>query len=476
MKLDLLFKSERQLSKSDVCRTSGLDECFSIICPDLTKRQKFLDIVSSPLTNTEDIIYRQNNLKEFLAAPELINALRGISDEITLVKTAWDKNRLEQMRTLGDNSHGSLAELVQAQCRLSAGLLKALLIQLKKLGEPGITDPEKLGGLISWARMITMNAGFDELLKLCGKLEYRSSSLPADIRVRVENGLITQAELTEHRFIAKKPEKRSIFRKKETLPEEKTVSFFPNDSSFYKRLSTAAFSSLAAELDGAAKQIFDILSNLGDDLIFYEVAISLRNYLAAKGIVSVFPEFGNEVSIDRLYDLKLICTFENVSGIVPQELNYSGNLIICGGNSCGKSVFLRSVASAQLLAQAGLFIPAKSARLKVFEKVAILYAGDAAKDSDSGDFEEEVKRMSGLVDSGLCNSLILLNEPFQTTAYAEGAVGLCGLLKYFEDIGAAYMITTHMTKELLPIVKSDNVRVMEFGNDHVGKIKLLNFH
>ena len=68
------------------------------------------------------------------------------------------------------------------------------------------------------------------------------------------------------------------------------------------------------------------------------------------------------------------------------------------------------------------------------------------------------------------DSLVLLNEPFQTTAYKEGAAGLHGLMEYFSRISADYVITTHMTAELFPLMSDGEAAILEFGADHVGKI------
>ena len=41
--------------------------------------------------------------------------------------------------------------------------------------------------------------------------------------------------------------------------------------------------------------------------------------------------------------------------------------------------------------------------------------------------------------------MVLLNETFQTTAYAEGAAGMEPILRYIASRGGTYLFVTHLT-------------------------------
>ena len=68
------------------------------------------------------------------------------------------------------------------------------------------------------------------------------------------------------------------------------------------------------------------------------------------------------------------------------------------------------------------------------------------KGNDAGRFEQEVSEIAEMIDNLTDNSLIILNETFQTTAYEEGAIGLCDILKYFTSKNVAWILVTHLTQ------------------------------
>ncbi len=128
-------------------------------------------------------------------------------------------------------------------------------------------------------------------------------------------------------------------------------------------------------------------------------------------------------------------------------------ILITGENNSGKTVYLRSVGTAQLLFQAGLPVPCESARMRILSAVYTCYAAaekEFVSGNDAGRFEQEVRILSQLAERIQPNSLLLLNEVFQTTAYSEGAEGLYHILNYFMRHGVNFIAVTHL-KELVPL-------------------------
>ena len=128
-------------------------------------------------------------------------------------------------------------------------------------------------------------------------------------------------------------------------------------------------------------------------------------------------------------------------------------ILITGENNSGKTVYLRSVGMAQLLFQAGLPVPCESARMRIFSAVHTCYAAaekEFVSGNDAGRFEQEVRVLSQLAERIQPNSLLLLNEVFQTTSYSEGAEGLYHILNYFTRHGVNFIAVTHL-KELVPL-------------------------
>jgi DNA mismatch repair ATPase MutS len=109
--------------------------------------------------------------------------------------------------------------------------------------------------------------------------------------------------------------------------------------------------------------------------------------------------------------------------VVGNDLDGDGKLlvIITGANQGGKSTFLRSVGVAQLMMQSGMFVPAKSFCATVCDGLFTHYKREEDTTMKSGKFDEELKRMSEIVDHLTSNALLLFNESFAATNEREGA-------------------------------------------------------
>jgi len=132
---------------------------------------------------------------------------------------------------------------------------------------------------------------------------------------------------------------------------------------------------------------------------------------------------------------------ENKTAVLP-------GMLIHGENNSGKTVFLRSAGSAILLSQCGLPIPASGGTVSIRRRLYTQFAtaeGELVSGSAAGRFEEEAAALARMLDEMEPDSLLLLNETFQTTAYGEGASGIYPILHYIADCGGAFVFVTHLT-------------------------------
>ena len=140
----------------------------------------------------------------------------------------------------------------------------------------------------------------------------------------------------------------------------------------------------------------------------------------------------------------------NPSDVIPNDFKLgesNGGVLVFGNNGSGKTVYLRSVGTMQVLAQAGLPIPCESAEIALFSQLATQFS-EAEKEfcegNDAGRFEQEVRELAAMVDTLKKGSLVFLNETFQSTAYAEGAEGLYHLLKHFSALNIRWILVSHL--------------------------------
>ena len=150
-------------------------------------------------------------------------------------------------------------------------------------------------------------------------------------------------------------------------------------------------------------------------------------------------------------------------------------LLITGPNMSGKSTYMRQMALTVILAQIGSFVPAKSAKIPVFD--AIFTRIGAADDLVSGKstFMVEMLDANNAIKNATENSLILFDEIGRGTATYDGMALAQAIIEYIhEKIKCKTFFSTHY-HELTDLNKSltrlKNVHVS--AKDEQGKIIFL---
>ncbi len=126
-------------------------------------------------------------------------------------------------------------------------------------------------------------------------------------------------------------------------------------------------------------------------------------------------------SFNGLYDVCL--SLHKEQRVVGNDLNADDKnlIIITGANQGGKTTFLRSIGISQLMMQCGMFVPAESFSSNVCEGIFTHFKREEDTTMKSGKLDEELSRMSGIVDNLTSNSLLLFNESFSATNEREGS-------------------------------------------------------
>ena len=145
-------------------------------------------------------------------------------------------------------------------------------------------------------------------------------------------------------------------------------------------------------------------------------------------------------------------------------------LIITGPNMSGKSSYLRQVGLIVLMAQMGSFVPAKSVKIGLVDKI---YTRVGAMDSiatGESTFLVEMNEAAHIVNTATSKSLILLDEVGRGTSTFDGISIAWALTEYLhERIGARTLFATHYHElnelaEIFPRIKNYKVDVREYGD------------
>jgi len=145
-----------------------------------------------------------------------------------------------------------------------------------------------------------------------------------------------------------------------------------------------------------------------------------------------------------LYD---VCLSLIVSDrVVGNDVTAKGKalVVITGANQGGKSTFLRSIGLAQLMMQCGMFVAAESFRADVREGVFTHFKREEDASMKSGKLDEELGRMSRIVDDMGPSSVLLCNESFASTNEREGSEIARQIIRALLETGTKVLFVTHM--------------------------------
>ena len=204
----------------------------------------------------------------------------------------------------------------------------------------------------------------------------------------------------------------------------------------------------AGALAQSTDHILSFFSLLRSELGFYVACLNLHERLEKKGEPTCFPEpvpAGRAALSGRgLYDVCL--SLSVVDRVVDNDVAADGKtlVMITGANRGGKSTFLRSLGVGQLMMQCGMFVPAESFHADVRTGVFTHFKREEDASLRSGKLDEELSRMSSIVDSLTPNSLVLLNESFASTNEREGSEIARQILRALLEAGIKVFYVTHL--------------------------------
>ena len=160
-------------------------------------------------------------------------------------------------------------------------------------------------------------------------------------------------------------------------------------------------------------------------MAFYIGCLNLHEQVARQGMSTCFPlpvaSGEHRHSFRGLYDVCLaLTTKQNIIGNEMQA-DHKKLVIITGANQGGKSTFLRSIGLSQLMMQGGMFVPAESFCANICDGLFTHFKREEDAAMSSGKLDEELRRLSVIVDHVTPNSLVLFNESLAATNEREGS-------------------------------------------------------
>lgn len=444
----------------------SLDRALTIILPDVGERRALAPLLAIPPAHIDDTAYRQAVMRDFLDHPAMLPAWQSLLGRLSELRRVYEEDRRQRVSATARARDAALFPQAKSRLQMAALTLKRLLLLIGEMHDCFSAFPAAAPALQSVMTRIADLAHAEataELIERCGSLTELSAraaysfalALDADGRItgrvyldRADTPAQT-AELPRRRFFAP--------RTQEAAPRKVTVD--PAFPALRQQLIGQGLTESALVLERICAALFAEFCPLTRELGFYAAGVRFAAFFAERGLPTVLPTLSSDGSLigRGLYDPYLAATLPG-SAIVPNDITMPADtpgLLVTGANNSGKTVFLRSVGSAVLLGLCGFPICAEDAAIPPLRTVTGVFAAAEKAESvgsEAGRFEEEVRLLGAAVDRAAPGELILLNEPFQTTAYTEGAEGLAAILHYLEARGTRWVLVTHLDA-LPPLVE-----------------------
>jgi DNA mismatch repair ATPase MutS len=408
-------KQKPQLNEHEQALVQDLE--LNTLFSAMAQGDKFLfdtakQVMLSSLSDLDTIHYRQQILTDCLENSAVVREIYSLPIEsIENQKKRW-------MGIFSRYPAGILSSAIE--------LLEMFVVLLKRLRR--IADEYaaqfKSEGFTRFFAMIRQELDDDYLAVVDCHLQ----------ELRFRNGVLLSAELgrgnegTNH--ILRRPNDRDPNWLKRVFERPPVYSFslHPRDDHGARalgELKDRVINLVANAVGQSADHIDCFFDALRQELAFYIGCLNLSEQLSQLGEPISFPvpvaSRERQHSFTGLYDACLALTMKR--RVVGNDANAADKdlVIITGANQGGKSTFLRSIGSAQLMMQCGMFVPAKSFSANVCDGLYTHFKREEDATMESGKLDEELGRMSVVVDSLTSNSMLLFNESFAATNEREGS-------------------------------------------------------
>ncbi len=172
-----------------------------------------------------------------------------------------------------------------------------------------------------------------------------------------------------------------------------------------------------------------------------------------------------------------------VERILPPGDKYTANsckldneedqiILLTGPNMAGKSVYLRQIGLIVLLAQVGSFVPAKSAKIGLVDRIFTRVGASDNISAGESTFLVEMQEAANIINNATSKSLILLDEIGRGTSTFDGISIAWAITEYLhenKEVAAKTLFATHYHElnemaELFPKIKNYKVEVREYDD------------
>lgn len=402
------------------------------------------EVMLAPLTDKEDILFRQDVLKDVINNENIFKNIYEVAQKAVLKKRhyywAFDPAKPSIMLV-------NLATFI--------GELFDYIIEIRDMYSKGTFASE---GMKEFFKVIAEEFN-DEFIKEA-RVHLNELKFSKGVIINAELGKTLEGVNYE---LMRPGKERGYFLKWKFTPKiilSDTADREVRDINY--RLDKAQMKS-ADVIAKAALYIVNFITELKKGIAFYLGCTNLYNFFKKKGVKMCYPEpLDNK---KRIYDFKDLTdvVFDIDLDKVQGNSTTAKNIvlgIITGANQGGKTVYLRSLGQSQLMMQAGMFVCAESYSANIVNGIYTHFRREEDSSMQSGKLDEELMRMSAIIDNVNDDSLILFNESFSSTNDREGSEICRQIIDALIERGVKIFFVTHLSDFPMSYYKRKMVDIM----------------
>jgi DNA mismatch repair protein MutS2 len=294
-----------------------------------------------------------------------------------------------------------------------------------------------LSRLRAFGQAVVASAGHTRLAAFLDHDEHLGS---LDLRVRVgSDGEVRAMEIVRIREDTGNPFHISVIRRFIV----RLILFFRG----YRTSGGEVAERLLSEVFSGVEEPVALLFQLLGDIELYLGSLGFRDRARRAGLEVSLPEVAGEkpLELQGLFNPLLLAA--GVTLVTSDVKARPGSVdIVTGPNSGGKTLLLQAIAIAQLFAEAGLFVPVRSACIPRATGLFSSLYEDARSDAPEGHLGMELLRIRRMFDEVGAGSLVVLDELCSGTNPSEGEEIARLVLSLLPELGVQAFVTTHLLK------------------------------
>jgi len=414
----------------------GRDDC-------VLSAAHLVKLLASPPADPQIVAFRRSILADLVRSPELRRELEQLYSTLRRLRT-----RLEAATGIGRwDTQRRQVDILQLVKELIDSLASSHLARLRAYGQ--------------------RVAASEPYRSLSDLLTYDEHLATLDLKVRVgADGRIRGFEIVSVQQNDTNPFVASSWRRWLTKLELFVRGFRFSDGEVMARLIDAVF-------DGIVEEIVPLVQLLGD-LEFYLGAMGFRDAVQAAGLDVCLPELVTPDASRHLVGLFNPLLFAQNIKVVPCNLDldrHDATVLVTGPNSGGKTRLLQALGLAQLLAQSGLFIPARAGCLVLASALVVSLIQETKVDQAEGRLGMELLRIRELFERLPPNAMVILDELCSGTNPSEGEEIFELVLRMLTRLRPQTFITTHFLAFAARLKQEGKIKELRFlqvqlGADH----------